>query len=1191
MRLRLGAFEIGDPLGSGGMGTVFRAVHVKERVPVAIKVMSPSQAREARALAAFRAEARAVASLVHPGIVSVLDFGVVPAELAGPNLDAYEIVAGSPYLVMELAESTLGSQPPSGTWRATREVLLSLLEALGHAHARGLVHRDIKPANVLWVRLPGEPHPRIKLSDFGLAHAIATEGEYGHGAGTPGYMAPEQFRGVTRDFGPWTDLYSLGCLAYWLVAARKPYLDRTWEELAHAHCDLPIPPLEPQFTVPDGLEAWIHRLMAKHPLERPRFAADAAHLLEQLEFDENAAGTSGTSDRRALAGEDSDVGPLLARPLSLSFNTVSSDASQSSRGRTHTLASGPSARVDRTALDPDSGFVPRDATEHPTLPPPRVRFDAALHRPPPFPVTWRQTSETVPRHLLGVGLGLFGLRALPLVGRVRERDRMWQSLARVVRDARPEAIVVRGPAGHGKTRIATWLEQRAHELGLAHTAYAQGERGRASPLLVETSRRMLALRGLDRAGMSQRVRQWLSARGVDDKDEHERRALLELVAPSDGLERPNARRFGPSTEHAALSRLFERMTVDRPLVVRIEDAQWSPDTLAFVEHFLDEGRAPVLFVLTLQDDTVAVEPAIARRVASLARRIDVTTLEVGALSTPDQSKLVRGMLHLGGALADEVVERTAGNPLFAQALVRDWVDRGLLRVTEAGFALEPGTRVSLPDSLHDIWNAHVAELVGEDTDDARALEVAASLGMLVDLDEWVRVCRGLEISMSQWFLDRAIARRLLLPELEDTQTRRLHFAHGMLRESLERRAVEGGRAAAIHGAIADLLLPRFVRGRYDVAERLALSLDKSGRGDEALEPLRVGADAAMRRAEYDRALSLLDQHADISRRLRLPEAHPTRIEALLVRAEVRSSQGAYGEADALAEEALALVDLGADDEIGARALDVAAHVAFRRGDPALAEARFTEALQRFDRLDRQVDASRCLRGLARIAEREGRRSVAFQAYLHSLELCRANDDAIGIAASLRGMGRTDTSRPEGSSAELEEALGVAETSGDMLGVGRALLALGEHALRTLRPRDAIVRFRDALELARRIGAAREEALARVGNGRAALSLRRMREARADLTEGLRTVERLGETQVELVVHVSLLMCALIQRDMTAFGHHAWAVRRLLETASSVEPEVMRILLEAGTTTHDARDAAELRVLTELAAQRSRTNAL
>ncbi|MCB9530036.1 MAG: serine/threonine protein kinase, partial [Myxococcales bacterium] len=269
----LGAFDLIAPAASGTTAVIWRAVHRARRVPVAVKVMAPPpERRRARMERLFAHEARAVARLDHSGIVRLFDFGVLPA-LGDPRLPA-----GSPYLVMEWIDGgTLERAAGRMVWPALRATLLALLDALAHAHARGVIHQDLKVANVLQARRGPV------ISDFGIALSpeLPTT-EPPRLLGTPDYMAPEQVEMKRHALGPWSDLYGLGCVAYALASGLPPFAGRALAAVFDAHVHEAVPPLAPAVEVPAGFTAWVHRLLQKRPEARFRFAADAAAALAAL---------------------------------------------------------------------------------------------------------------------------------------------------------------------------------------------------------------------------------------------------------------------------------------------------------------------------------------------------------------------------------------------------------------------------------------------------------------------------------------------------------------------------------------------------------------------------------------------------------------------------------------------------------------------------------------------------------------------------------------------------------------------------------------------------------------------------------------------------------------------------------------------------------------------------------------------
>jgi tRNA A-37 threonylcarbamoyl transferase component Bud32 len=254
-------YRVMRPLGAGGMGSVWLAQHLVLDRRVAIKVIRPERLASAGATERFRREARAVARLSHPNIVAAFD----AEEVVGTHFLVMEYVAGE-----SLADVLAGGPVPLvEACRAVRDAA----RGLAHAHAAGLAHRDIKPSNL--IRTPDHV---TKVLDFGLATAELGSGEgltsQNMVVGTPDYIAPEQaveaHAADTR-----SDVYSLGCTLYHLLAGHVPFQAGSVLKKLDAHRHAEPPPLT---NVPPQLAALVARMMAKHPDDRPTAAAVAQAL-------------------------------------------------------------------------------------------------------------------------------------------------------------------------------------------------------------------------------------------------------------------------------------------------------------------------------------------------------------------------------------------------------------------------------------------------------------------------------------------------------------------------------------------------------------------------------------------------------------------------------------------------------------------------------------------------------------------------------------------------------------------------------------------------------------------------------------------------------------------------------------------------------------------------------------------------
>jgi serine/threonine-protein kinase len=262
----LGQYQIGAVIGRGSMGRVYRAEHLGLARPCAIKVMDPGLvARRSEILARFRDEARAVAGLVHPHVVTIHNLG----SDRGYHYIEMEYVPGGHSLREDLLRH--GRLDPVRATSLVRQVVLGL----GAAHRAGLVHRDVKLSNVL---LTGEG--QAKLADFGLVRRLDDPAGAAV-AGTPTYMAPELFEGVPA--GPRTDLYAVGVLFYSLLAGRPPFAADQIGRLIELHRAAPVPEIRREApAVPEDVAAIVARLLSKRAELRPETADALAEELQSV---------------------------------------------------------------------------------------------------------------------------------------------------------------------------------------------------------------------------------------------------------------------------------------------------------------------------------------------------------------------------------------------------------------------------------------------------------------------------------------------------------------------------------------------------------------------------------------------------------------------------------------------------------------------------------------------------------------------------------------------------------------------------------------------------------------------------------------------------------------------------------------------------------------------------------------------
>ncbi len=346
-----GRYTIHSELGVGGMATVFRATEIALEREVAIKVMSAEMASTPGAFERFRREARVAAALSHPHIVPIYAIGEDP-KLA--------------YFAMKFIEgrgldSILKKEPVQPVESVVRTIA-TVGRALAAAHEKGVVHRDVKPANVMigndgW----------IYVTDFGIAKRDDAQGltQAGTVIGTPAYMSPEQFNGVAITGA--ADQYSLGIVAYEMLAGRAPFNGPSLGEIMRGHLLEPPPPLRTlRVDVPTGIVDVVHRMLEKEPGKRFPSLADAATALEAA-----GAGLKGAPARRTVPTASAGVPQPTPHGIPIATATAAAEAARA--------AMSPTTPIPRSNPSIQTSGVRRTGTASvPRAPEPEKRSGPAL---------------------------------------------------------------------------------------------------------------------------------------------------------------------------------------------------------------------------------------------------------------------------------------------------------------------------------------------------------------------------------------------------------------------------------------------------------------------------------------------------------------------------------------------------------------------------------------------------------------------------------------------------------------------------------------------------------------------------------------------------------------------------------------------------------------------------------------------
>jgi eukaryotic-like serine/threonine-protein kinase len=1032
----IGSYRLIEPLGSGGMGVVYRAVHENGQI-VALKTVRLAAESQ---LAGLRREIHALARLRHPGIVRIIEEGVAEglpwyamelleghtlrrhvedhalgaastgrrqfeaATTAGPGeasghwwtrtLDRSSAAAAllqrarAEPAIEAGAEAEAAHRGPGGKLEHVLGLMRRLCAPLAYLHGEGLVHRDLKLENVLL-----RPDGRPVLVDFGLAAQFSGEvsrealASASFAGGTVYTMSPEQIRGELVDAR--ADLYALGCILYELLTGRPPFSGQHAAHVLWQHLNAePERPSELVPDVPEALDVLVLRLLAKQPRERFGHADDVATALGRLGAEHSAA-------------PGSDLAPERPRPRAYLYRP-------SFAGREEALAE---------------------------LEPHLDRLEA-------------------------------GGGALVLLG---------------------------GPSGIGKTRLLLELARRGErrqfrvssgECVLVDIA-AESSAARSSAALQPMRGTLQAVADLCRERGREQTERLLGARGM----------VLALYEPALRA-LPGQARYPELVElpadtarlrlYSALAETLRALAEEQPLLLVLDDLQWADElTLGFLGYLarsaLSSPQRAARFLVVGAYRTEETGETL----RALLEQPGVRQLQLGRLHEQAIGQIVCDMLALEQSppvFTRYLSRQSEGNPFFVAEYLRTAVREGLLwrdgsglwKVAEEG---QEGAyeRLPLPPTVRDLVARHLERLGGS----ARRLVDAASvLGKEVEGSLLASVSGLGALEVLEGTLE-------LLGQqvLEEAAPGRLRFAHDKLREVAYEQL---GQLPCIelHRTAAETLEALGPDRRDESLAELGYHWGRAGVSGKARECYIAAARIAASRYAHAEAERLYRAYLGLAEQPSSESIQPWNQLVIALRLQGRASE-ALEEAQRVLEAAIKLGDRAAEGQCRFR-LGILQHDIGRRHD---AEAAYNQALAIARETGSLSDQANALNSLGLLHSQHGRLEEAHRLYQEALSILRKSDHRPNEGSTLNNFGIVYLLRGELEAARqiLEQTVALVREVGDRVTEGSALSNLARVHLGEGRQDRAEALYLEALAIHRDVGNRRSEGIT-LGN---LASLRRM----------------------------------------------------------------------------------------------------
>ncbi|HKA88064.1 MAG TPA: protein kinase [Haliangiales bacterium] len=805
-------FAIGEMVGSGGMGVVHRAVDRLTGETVAVKIL---REHDDVTLARFFLEARILAELRHPGIVRYIAHGTT--------------IAGDTWLAMEwLVGESLADKLRAGPLPVKDVLSLGAraAEALGVAHAAGVVHRDVKPSNIFLVHGGVD---RVKILDFGVARRGPFAGPFtpaGSRVGTPRYMAPEQVRG--EDIDGRVDVFALGCVLYLCLTGRNAFLGKDeMAVLAKILLDDPPAAHRVRLETPPALGKLISRMLAKDASTRPGDGAQVAAALLDIPADEmptpQVEPLPAEAERRLLtvvlvspqkARADRDNLVALARAAAAQHGATLAVAE---RGYVAVL-SGAKSATDQAAqaarlaialrgMFPDGPIAVATGlgVYAQTMPAGDVIDRAALLLQGAYgtvavldEATAGLVDERFEVRITAAGRVLLGERdkapgartllgrPTPHVGRERELALLEAVFAECVAESVARVVLVTAPPGAGKSRLRYEFTRRHPDvpffLGRGDPMRAGAPFGLIAPMIrreasvfpsdpAEAQRQNLLARVAERVprGEAARVARFLGE-------------LAGIPFADDDVQLAAARR-DPELMGDQMRRAWEDFLTaecrDRPLLVVVDDLHWGDlPSVMLIDSALRALSSRSFLVLAL------ARPDVHLMFPSLWEDRGATEVRLAPLPRRAGERLVRAVLGegVGGATMDRLLDLAGGNPFYLEELIR---------------AVAEGKKDKLPETVLAMVQSRIE---GFGADARRVVRAAAIFGE-VFWASGIRAILGDDAEIDEW-LPVLSQREVVIPKHDSkfADEKEYAFRHALMREAAYALWSDAERARAHRAA-------------------------------------------------------------------------------------------------------------------------------------------------------------------------------------------------------------------------------------------------------------------------------------------------------------------------------------------------------------------------------------------------------